>query len=69
MLLLYDFLMFIRTKGTFFVHYSFNRNQIITVTQIIQPGAFVLWQIINDIEYDELISRRLWREVEKQNLV
>jgi hypothetical protein len=32
-------------------------------------GAYVIWRIINDKEYDELMSRRLWQEVEKQYLV
>ena len=48
--------------------YFFNRNQIITVSQRMQPGARVIWQIMDDKEYDELMSRRLWKEVEKQNL-
>ncbi len=49
--------------------YFFNRYQIITVSQRMQPGAHVIWQIMDNKEYDELMSRRLWREVEKQNLV
>ena len=49
--------------------YFFNRNQIITVSQRLQPGAHVIWQIMDDKEYDELMFRILWQEVKKQNLV
>jgi hypothetical protein len=46
-------------KGyTYCTLYFFNRNQIVTLSQI-----------MDDKEYDELMSRRLWQEVEKQNLV
>ena len=47
--------------------YFFNRNQIITVSQILQPGAFVIWQLKDDKEYDEIMSMKLWQEVDKQN--
>ena len=48
--------------------YFFNRNQIVTLSQIMQPSAHVIWQIMDNKEYDELMSRRLWQEVEKQDL-
>ena len=43
--------------------YFFNRNQIVTLSQIMQPSAHVIWQIMDDKEYDEIMSRKLWREV------
>lgn len=43
--------------------YFFKRNQIITISQVLQPGSFIIWQIMDDRDYDEIMSRNLWREV------
>jgi len=43
--------------------YFFKRNQIITISQVLQPGSFIIWQIMDNREYDEIMSRKLWRGV------
>jgi hypothetical protein len=43
--------------------YFFNRNQIVTLSQIVQPSAHVIWQIMDYREFDEFMSRRLWKKV------
>jgi len=30
---------------------------------MLQPGSFIIWQIMDDRDYDEIMSRKLWREV------
>ena len=47
--------------------FFFTRNKIVTVSQILQPGAYVIWQLKDDKEYDEIMSMKLWQEVDKQN--
>lgn len=46
--------------------YFFNENRIVTVSHIINPDDYIIWQIMENREYDEIISRRLWGEVGKQ---
>ena len=43
--------------------YFFDRNQIVTVSQKMKPGAYVIWQLMDNKEFDEIMSRKLWREV------
>jgi hypothetical protein len=47
--------------------YFFNENKTITVSQILQPDAYAIWRIMNDKEYDEIMSIRLWQEIDKEN--
>ncbi|MCJ7446835.1 MAG: hypothetical protein MUO72_04015 [Bacteroidales bacterium] len=47
--------------------YFFCENKIITVSQILQPDAYIIWRIMDDREYDEIMSTRLWWEVDKKN--
>ncbi len=47
--------------------YFFNRNQIITVSQIMKPRDYFIWQIMDNREFDEFMSRKLWQEVTKQD--
>jgi len=46
--------------------YFFNENKTITVSQILQPDAYVIWRIMNNKEFDEIMSMRLW-QVDKEN--
>lgn len=41
------------------------KNEIITVRPILQKGTHVLWRLMDKEEYDELMSRKLWYEVTK----
>ena len=43
-----------------------SKNKIITVRQIMQKGTHVLWQIMDNEEFDEIMSRRLWDGVNKE---
>jgi hypothetical protein len=43
--------------------YFFSKDKIITVCQILQKDAYALWRLMDDKEYDELMSRKLWLEV------
>jgi hypothetical protein len=42
-----------------------SKNKIITVRHTMQKSTYVLWRIMDIEEYDELMSRRLWYEVTK----
>ena len=44
--------------------YFFTRNKIATVSQILNPDDYTIWRIMDNEEYDEIMSRRLWREVD-----
>jgi hypothetical protein len=46
--------------------YFFSKNKIITVSQILQSNAYVIWRIMDNKEYDEIMSQKLWHEVNKQ---
>lgn len=43
--------------------YFFNENKIVTVNHIIYPDDYLIWQIMENQEYDEIMSRRLWQKV------
>lgn len=47
--------------------YFFNENRIVTVSHIIYPDDYLIWQILENREFDEAMSRKLWREVDKQD--
>ena len=42
-----------------------SKNKIITVRHTMQKGTYVLWRILDLEEFDELMSRKLWYEVTK----
>ena len=42
-----------------------SKNKLITVRHIMQKGTYVLWRLTDKEEYDELMSRKLWYEVTK----
>jgi len=42
-----------------------SKNELITVRHIMQKGTHVLWRLTDKEEYDELMSRKLWYEVTK----
>ena len=41
----------------------FSKNQIITVRHTLLKGAKIIWRLLDNREYDELMSRKLWQEV------
>jgi hypothetical protein len=45
--------------------YFFTRNKITTVSQILNHDDYTIWRIMENEEYDEIMSRRLWSEVDK----
>jgi hypothetical protein len=47
--------------------YFFNENKIATVSQRLYPDDYTIWQIMENKEFDEIMSRRLWREVNKED--
>jgi len=47
--------------------YFFNENKVATVSHIIYPDDYLIWQILENREFDEIMSRRLWREVDKRD--
>ena len=40
-----------------------SKNKLITVRHTMQKGTYILWRLMDKEEYDELISRKLWYEV------
>ena len=47
-----------------------SKNKIITVRHTLKKGNYVLCRLLDKEEYDELMSRRLWKEVSsKENLL
>lgn len=46
--------------------YFFEENKIITVDQRLNPDDYIIWQILENREYDEIMSMQLWQEVDKQ---
>jgi len=50
--------------------FFFNINKIITVRQTMLKDAPVLWRLLDNREYDELMSIKLWNEVSRaENLL
>jgi hypothetical protein len=47
--------------------YFFSKNKIITICQTLQKDVNVLWRLMDNKEYDELLSRKLWHEVDSKD--
>ena len=47
--------------------YFFNRNKIATVSQILNPDDYTIWRIMDNGEYDERMSMRLWHDIDKDD--
>jgi hypothetical protein len=47
--------------------YFFTRNKIVTVSQILNPDDFGIWRIMDNEEYDERMSMRLWHDIDKDD--
>ena len=43
--------------------FFFSKNQIITVRHTLMKGTKAIWRLLNNKEYDERMSIRLWNEV------
>ena len=43
--------------------FFFSKNQILTVRHTLLKGTKVAWRLLDNREYDELMSMRLWHEV------
>lgn len=46
--------------------YFFSKKKITTVSQIMQKNTYIVWRLMDNREFDEIMDRRLWREIEKQ---
>lgn len=46
--------------------FFFSKNKIITVCQIMKKDTYIIWKLMDNEEFDEIMSRRLWQEVNKQ---
>jgi hypothetical protein len=46
--------------------FFFSKNKIITVRQTLLKDVNLLWRLMDIEEYNELMSRRLWDEITKQ---
>src|SRR5665647_1279503 len=44
-----------------------SKNKIITVRQSLLKDVYIHWRLMDNEEYDELMSRRLWQEVNRKN--
>jgi hypothetical protein len=47
--------------------YFFSKNKITTVCKIIQKDAYIIWRLMDNKEFDEIMSRRLCQQVTKQD--
>lgn len=47
--------------------YFFNENKTITVSQILQPDAYIIWRIMDNREFEEIMSIKLWQEVDNES--
>jgi hypothetical protein len=47
--------------------YFFTRNKISTVSQMFNTNKYTIWRIMDNEEYDERMSMRLWQEVDKDD--
>jgi hypothetical protein len=43
--------------------FFFSKNKIITVCQTLKKNQYAIWRLMDNEEYDEIMSRRLWKEV------
>jgi hypothetical protein len=44
--------------------YFLTKNKILTVSQILNPDDYKIWRIMDNEEYDERMSMRLWQEMD-----
>ncbi|MHC1732809.1 MAG: hypothetical protein AB9888_12390 [Bacteroidales bacterium] len=51
----------------YFQLYLVNKAETVTVCHINNPDAYSMWKLSDENEYDEIISRRLWHEVDNQS--
>jgi len=47
--------------------YFFTRNKIATMSQILNPDGYGIWRIMDNVEYDERMSMRLWHDIDKDD--
>ena len=47
--------------------FFFSKNKIITVCQTLKKNQYALWRLMDNEEYDEIMSRRLRHQIEKQD--
>ena len=47
--------------------YFFTKNKILPLSQILKPDDYTIWRIMDNEEYDERMSMRLWQEVDKDD--
>jgi hypothetical protein len=47
--------------------FFFSKNKIITVRQTLQKDAYIIWRLMDREEFDEIMSIRLWHEVNKED--
>ena len=55
--------MFILKEDIYTVACSSSQKKIITVCQTLQKNQYALWSLLDNEEYDEIMSRRLWKEI------
>ena len=44
-----------------------SKNKIITVRHTMQKGTYVLWRLMDNEEFEEIMSRKLWKEVDNMD--
>lgn len=44
--------------------FFFSKNEIITVRQIMQKDSYIIWYLMENEEFDEAMSMRLWQQVD-----
>jgi hypothetical protein len=47
--------------------YFFTKDNIATVSQILNPDDYAIWRNMDNEEYDEIMSIRFWQEVNIQD--
>ena len=54
------------TNYLYCVLYFFNDNKITTVSHILKPDDYLIWQIFENKEFDEIMSIKLSMEINKE---
>jgi predicted thioredoxin/glutaredoxin len=44
-----------------------SKNKIITVRHTLKKGTYVLWRLMDNEEFEEIMSRKLWKEVDNMD--
>ena len=47
--------------------YLLSQDKIITVSQILQKDTYIIWRLMDNREFDKIMSRRLWHDVDGEN--